>query len=796
MFGKLSRRNRPYKKADKQQKSDKGLLYAALSTLQHTTIVLLFIVLLSACSATKYVPEGSYLLDKVDVKVEGNADNVGNLTQYLRQRPNFKAFGFFRIYLGVYNLSGRDTSKKINRKLKEIGEKPIIYDPYLTFQSEKELQKYMRSMGYIEAEVSSNTLQEKEKKISVTYVITPHEPYKLRNITNNFDIDPTIDSLLKLRNGYAQTLLKKGDRFDLNVLDDERTRISNFLRNRGYFNFNKEYLSFSADTSIGNHLVDINMILSPYTEVQPDGVEIERSHQQYSIRNISITTYNGSKTNATNVGPLDTLQYSENFIVYSNGKPLIKPRFLEEDLRITPGSLYRDFLVQRTYSRFKRLGILRQSNIQFEDLRNGMNEIDCNISLFSTKPQSFSIDIEGTNSNGDLGFAGNVGYMHRNIFRGSETLGINAKYAQEAYSGLADILHKFVLDIGGEVSLTFPRFIFPLVSKSFKRKIEASTEFKINYNYQVRPNTYERTTVSLGMKYLLNFRRYYKYTIDLIDLNFVNISTSANFDSTYRADKYSVLRESYSDHFVMSTGFSYTYDNQQSANRNKIYYKTSFETAGNFLYAISNIFNIKKNSDGMFVVSNIPYAQFIKGEFDFAYNQTLDKRNHLIYHFNFGIAFPYGNGSVVPFEKRFFGGGANGVRGWSVRTLGPGNYSSENLNDFVKQSGDIKLLMNLEYRTKLFWKLEAAVFLDAGNIWTIKNYVSQPNGQFRFIKFYKQIALAYGVGLRFDFNYFLIRFDLGMKAYNPTLPKADRWRYHDVTWKDDFAFHFAIGYPF
>lgn len=751
--------------------------------------------LISSCSTTKYVPEGSYLLNRTNIKVDGNVANENDLTQYLRQRPNFKVFGLFRIHLGIYNLSGKDTTKKINRKLKEAGEPPVIYDPFLTFQSEKELQKYMKTKGYMQAEVSSLT-ETKKKKIEVNYHITPNQPYRIRNIENNFDTDPVIDSLLKSRGGYTQTKIKKGDLFDIDVLDDERERISTFLRRRGYYYFNKECLAFTADSSVGDHEVDLKIILKPYIITLPDGSEIESKHQQYKIRNINITTYNGSTTTETNVGKLDTLAYNKNIVIYSNGKPLLNPDVIEEGLRITPHSMYSDFIVERTYSRFNSLGILRASSIRFNDLHNGENELDCDISLYSAKPQSFSIDIEGTNSDGDLGFAANLGYAHKNVFRGSEVLGVKAKYAQEAYSGIQEILHKYVLDLGGEVSLNFPRFIFPFLRKDFKRRIDASTEFKINYNYQIRPQTYERTTISTGMKYMWNYRRFYKYSLNLIDLNYINISTSETFDSIYKADKYSVLRESYSDHFIMNTGFSISYDNQAMQTKtNKTYYKVSMETAGNILYGINNISHRKKNDDGQYEVGGIPYSQYVKGEVDYAYNQMIDERNRIVYHVGIGIAFPYGNASVIPFEKRFFGGGANGVRGWSVRTLGPGEYTSENYNDFVKQTGDIKLLMNMEYRAKLFWKLEAAAFLDAGNVWTIEKYEAQPNGQFEFDKFYKQIALAYGLGLRLDFSYFLIRFDLGIKAYNPCRIN-DNWRFNGLTWKDDCALHFAIGYPF
>jgi outer membrane protein assembly factor BamA len=246
----------------------------------------------------------------------------------------------------------------------------------------------------------------------------------------------------------------------------------------------------------------------------------------------------------------------------------------------------------------------------------------------------------------------------------------------------------------------------------------------------------------------------------------------------------------------MSTGFSYSYDNHLSNALNKKYYRFSIETAGNILQGVNSILGRKKNEEGQYEVGDIPYAQYVKGEFDFAYNYAFDQRNHLVGHINVGLAYPYGNASVVPFEKRFFGGGANGVRGWSVRTLGPGNYYSENLNDFVKQTGDVKLLMNLEYRAKLFWKIEAAVFVDAGNIWNIKKYEGQEEGTFYFNKFYKQLAVAYGLGLRLDLDYLILRFDGGMKAINPMKAGQDKYPILKPNFNRDFAFHFAVGYPF
>lgn len=769
-------------------------------------LVVMATLMLSSCSPTKYVPDNSYLLDKVQIDAGNSSVSNSELNKHLRQRPNFKAFGLFRIYLAVYNMSGRDSTKKINRKLRDIGEAPVIYDPFMTYRSERELQAYMKSKGYMNAMVSSEVKYKKRKRAEVHYNIEPGDPYKIGKIECDVPNDRVMDSVLHTRGGWTATKLKSGMLFDVDELDAERERLAKFLRRRGYYHFNKDYLKYTADSTIGNRQIDVTLHLKPFAKVMPNGDREESSHNRYKVRHIFVTEHKRTETPNEEVSR-DTMNYSQSMSVLYKDKPFLRPSVIDDELWIETDSLYNEFFVERSYSRLNSLGILRSSNIRFTDLQNEAHEVDCDIDLYPTKPQSFSFDVEGTNSEGDWGFALNFGYAHKNIFRGSELLSVKARYAQEAYSGFTDIFHKHVLDVGGEVGITFPRFLFPFLRKDFKRRISASTGFNVHYNYQVRPNTYERKTFAGSMKYLWTWRRFYNYTLDLLDVNYVKIKTDPSFDSIYSADRYSVLRESYSDHFVVNSGFSITYNNQALTTKtNKTYYRLAVESAGALLNGICHLVT-KKDENGQYKIGHIPFSQYVKVEADYAYNQKLDSRNHLVYHIGMGVAIPYGNASVVPFERRFYGGGANGVRGWSVRTLGPGKYSSDSYNDFVKQSGDVKLLMNVEYRTKLIWKAEAAAFIDAGNIWTVKNSPSQPNGQFKFSEFYKQIALAYGLGLRLDFSYFLIRFDMGVKAYNPANlgqdkddPAYDRhkgpWRFYGLNWKDDFALHFAVGYPF
>ena len=292
-----------------------------------------------------------------------------------------------------------------------------------------------------------------------------------------------------------------------------------------------------------------------------------------------------------------------------------------------------------------------------------------------------------------------------------------------------------------------------------------------------------------------------RHVLDLVDLNYVYLPKSrSNFlDSISNP----LLRYSYEDHFILRAGYVYYHTNKLPSNGYRQRFQSDFytfragvETAGNFLYGMSKLFGQKKRDDGSYRVFDINYSQYIKGEIDYTYTHRFSPRHMVAFHSGFGIGIPYGNSTILPFEKRFYAGGANGVRGWSVRTLGPGAFRGNNsVTNFINQCGDIRLDFNVEYRAKLFWVLELGAFIDAGNIWTIKEYDNQPDGVFKFDKFYKQIALAYGLGLRFDFTYFLIRLDLGMKAHNPAKGE-EPWPIFHPNWSRDSAIHFSVGYPF
>jgi outer membrane protein assembly factor BamA len=326
----------------------------------------------------------------------------------------------------------------------------------------------------------------------------------------------------------------------------------------------------------------------------------------------------------------------------------------------------------------------------------------------------------------------------------------------------------------------------------------------MNFNSQIRPE-FTRTLASASWSYKWVDNKRSQHRFDLLNINYIYVPwKSDNFKAYLEnlTDRNSILIKSYEDQLIVRMGYSYNYNSandqtRASQKRNSYSIRVNLEEAGNLLYGLSKAIHNTPKEDKGYVIANIPFAQYIKGDFDFAHNWNIDKRNSFVFHIGMGIAYPYGNSQVLPFEKRYFSGGPNSVRGWSVRSLGPGSYKGTDGNmNYINHSGDIKLDLNIEYRTHLFWKFNGAAFIDAGNIWNIREYEGQEEGTFRFNHFYKQLAVAYGLGIRFDLDYLIIRFDGGMKAVNPIQTGKYKYPLIRPNFSRDFAFHFAVGYPF
>ncbi len=759
------------------------------------------VVLLSAsCSSTKYVPDGSYLLDEARIQTDTKGIKPSNLSIYVRQKPNAKWFSLIKTQLYVYNWSGRDSTRWINRTLRKLGDAPVIYSDKETNRTSEEMTKAMQNMGYMGAMVEP-VRQVKKKKLKLVYKVTAGKPYKVRTL--KYDIqDDKIGEYMQ--QDSVATLLSEDMYFDVNILDAERQRITNYLLQNGYYKFNKDYISYTADTVRNTYLVDLTLHLAPY---RLPNEEKTQSHHQYTINKVNfITDYNVLESSAlSSVEVNDSLHY-KGFPIYYKDKLYLRPKVLTNNLRITPGTLFNEQDVQRTYSNFGRLQALKYTNIRFfETQQEDSTKLNAYVLLTKSKHQSVSFEIEGTNSAGDLGAAASVSFQHRNLFKGSETFMFKVRGAFEAVSALqgSGAHNQNYTELGAETTINFPRFMFPFLSNDFKRRIRATTEFGLQYSYQMRPE-FTRIVASAGWSYKWGVQRQRsQHRIDLLDINYLYMPwIDPTFKENYlEKDENYILRYNYDDRLIVRTGYSYTYNSagqalmNNSVMGNSYTIRFNFESAGNLLYAAAQIARMKKNEKDEYTLLNIPFAQYLKGDFDFAKNVVIDNRNSLAFHFGAGIAIPYGNATIIPFEKRYFSGGANSVRGWSVRNLGPGSFPGD--GNFLNQSGDIKLDASIEYRTRLFWKFRGAIFVDAGNIWTLRDYKDQPGGKFKFNEFYKQIAVAYGLGLRMDLDFFVLRFDAGMKTIDPVYKKG-KGRYPIIhpDFGRDLTFHFAVGYPF
>lgn len=755
-----------------------------------------------SCSSTKHVPGGEMLLDKVSIEIEGD-DRAGTeeeLINFLRQTPNHKVLGFAKLQLATYSLSGSDTTKWYNRWLRSLGQPPVIYDDELTEASRRQLRQALVNRGYMDAVVTVDTLlRPDDKRAAVTYNINTGRPHVIGSLGLNI-ADPAIRGIVEADSTLIS--IGEGDLFDRNELDNVRATITERLREHGYYAYSKELITFTADTIRGSKEVTLTLNMAAGTE--RDSVQTARRNRVYVVRSVTFVTEEAQHDPAL----ADTVEYRGMEMVYGPDR-YIRPSSLYDMCFIEPGEPYNARMVDRTYASLSRLSILRFINIDMKPAGEvgDIGLLDCVISISRNRKQSVSLEVEGTNSEGDLGFGIGATYQHRDLTHRSEMLTVKFRTAYESLSGNLDgFINKRYTEYAGEAGITFPKFVLPGATRGFKKRMQATTEVAVSFNYQERPE-YTRVIAGVAWRWKWNDRhRDYnrRHTFDLLDINYVRLPRSTIDFIDQIAPDNPLLRYSYEDHFIMRLGYTFYRTNRRIPTPEVNAFvmqphistlRASVETAGNLLYALSSAIDSRRE-DGAYKVFGIQYAQYVKGEVDYTYTRNLNSRNALAFHVGAGLAYPYGNSSMVPFEKRFYAGGANGVRGWGVRTLGPGCYDARNsVTDFINQCGDIRLDLSVEYRARLFWVFEGALFIDAGNIWTVHNYPNQPGGMFKFNRFYKQIAASYGAGIRMDFTYFLLRFDLGMKAHNPAM-NQEPWPLIHPKWGRDANFHFSVGYPF
>ena len=739
--------------------------------------LLLVMCALTACNATKFVPQGQYLLNDVKVIVEDTKDvPPADLMKYVQQKQNTEILGFWKLQLGIYNTASKDSTKWTSKNARKLGEAPVVFSAPMADASCLQLKRAMNNKGYFQARVDT-TMQVKMRKVNMRYHVTANKPYMLRH----YLVDVFHDELRSVAQNQRHCLIRNGMQFDADLLNQERQRVASAMRRRGYFYFDQEMLQFEADSNRLQGNIDVRMHL--HETVQKLSVdELDKIFRRYKIAHVSFhIDYDPSRV------PDNKKMYAssqDGYIFTWVGEKLLREKMLIRNCPIQPGDRYNENLVERTYARLNQLSPVKYVDISFEQI--SADELDCHIVLSRGKLNSVTVEVEGTYSAGDWGVAAGAGYVNRNLFRGAEELSVNGRgsYEWRQNGGRA-------IEAKASAELKFP----------------SAVAIDLGYNFQNRPDEYTRSIFNAGLQYSLKQPRFgLNHQFRFVDISYVYLPWISEAFRDQFLQPTNILKYSYENHFIVGLGYSGNYTSFRARQPHRSYWNINYnvETAGNLLRALAKPlhFNIDEES-GNYELLNTQFAQFAKADLSVTYNQVITPQHRLVFHADMGVAVPYGNSQTIPFEKRYFAGGANSVRGWAARTLGPGGYRGNGkLIDFNNQSGDVRLNLNVEYRAKVWSIFELAAFVDAGNIWTIFDYEAQPYGVFQFSEFYKQIALAYGVGVRLDLSFFIFRVDFGVKLYDPSRLYGNlagtQWRTvgNGLNWREDMSLHFAIGYPF
>ncbi|HWS00711.1 MAG TPA: BamA/TamA family outer membrane protein [Prolixibacteraceae bacterium] len=735
------------------------------------------------------------------IEISEKTIDKSTLKSYQKQKPNTRIFGFWKFHLGLYNLSSK---KKDNSWFKRIGEAPVIYDPFLTQKTREEFERFLHNKGYYHAEIRDSTLLKKNGKADVYYYIKANRPYTIRS----YEMEIRDDSLRNfLKKPAAESLIKANSLFDADLLGSESQRLLKKIQNDGFYKSTKNIFYYEADSVSKERGVDLKLVIDKESVGNTFDELSRKNHERYTFRNFyylnekEIQSSLFSENGAMDTIKSDTLRIGNHFFV-SKKKLRLKPDLLMNANHMADRKFYSSVLVDRTYNEFFALRLFKLVNIRIVETGEkdtlGYPMLDCFFHLTPSMSQSYSASIEGTNSLGNFGLAGNLGYQHKNLFRGGEVFDLLFLAATQKQSyGEADSATTFnSVETGIDARITVPKYIAPFLKVNFFEYSTPQTFFNISYNYQKRPD-YTRTIARSAFGYQWKSSDYKTHRVNVLDLNLVKMF---ELDSAF-LDRIENLyiKSSYIDHSITAFNYSYTYSTQTQKKLGYKVFKYNIETAGNIPYLVSSALNRPKYlSEGgtieQYYLLNTPFAQYLKFDLEYRKLWMDGPYNGIAIRAFGGTAIAYGNSDQLPFERKYFSGGANGIRAWPIRTLGPGSYQSDP-NEFPNQSGDIKLEANAEYRFKMIGPLEGALFFDMGNIWSVRD--NREGTEFSLNRFYKEIALGSGAGVRYDFSYVILRLDLAFKMHDPSLAEGDRWiSPGDYMKSGNVNFVFGIGYPF
>lgn len=784
----------------------------------------------TACSVTRRLPEGEYLLQRVTVEPDRSTPRrdripAADLEKYIRQTPNKRFLGT-NFYVWLYEQADPAKQNGWNNWKRRIGQEPVLLDRNLTERSARNLKVYMDSKGFFSSQAAFeiDTLS-RRRRARVTYRTRQGEPYRIDTISYEFR-DKFLEQIVLP--DTARSLLRPGDIFDITVLDRERERITAYLKERGYYNFTVNNIEYVADTLAGNHRVGLRMVVKQYlTGYDERGQALMDNNTVYRIDRINVfPDYDptAARTDSTLVQRLDTVYYRGLNIIYEK-RPNLRPSVLRQAIPLYPNSIYNSAQVNRTYTDLMSLGYFKSARLAFVERPQEVDVasyvsfigdsadstqtrytkegyLECNILCTPTLKQGFKVELEGSTTSSFYGLKATVGYQNRNIFRGAEAFDV-AFTAGYEFMKAPDAKKKRATEFGVATSLTFPRFLVPWHSGRSRSVNQPKTKVELSVNFQDRPY-YRRTLSSAGFSYLWSNNRYSSFSLRPVDINVIDVSRlDPEFLQIDKAEDGSdggmvqnrYLKESFRTQFVGGLSFGYSYNNQRrNLGGNATNIRFNLETAGNLIDGVEHLFWPAPKDGDHRTIFSIPYSQYFRTDLSVSRKIMLGETTSVVGRIYGGVAMAYGNSSAVPFDRQFYAGGSNGMRGWTPRTLGQGSVPDPH-DDFPIQTGDVKLEANLELRFPIWGIVHGATFFDLGNIWYIKRSPDySDDAVFFFDKFYRQLGFNTGLGLRFDIRFFVLRLDWGIQLHNPNNPAGERW-IHNFRWKNT-ALNFGVGYPF
>lgn len=738
-----------------------------------------FILILSGCSTSKNIPDNDALytgsiIDISQTEVSSKHKKIihRNIKQLLKPKPNSKILGM-PIKLWMYNLgSEKGIGGWIRRKF---GEEPVLFSRVNVKNTEELLDNYLENRGFFQVFVSSETIVA-NKKAKVRYEVKTGPEYKIRNMVFPTDSTTLGDAIRETKSG---TLLHAGAPFNLDLILGERIRINTILKERGYYYFHDDYLLIEADSTIGNNSADLYMKIKKETPAE--------SKQAYKINDVFIYSDYHLSEAREDTSMMYAVKYQGYYVIDSAG--LFKPIVFESSMQFKAGDYYSRKDHNATLSRLINLGNFKFVKNRFALVSDaGETKLNTYYYLTPLPKKTIRAELTGTSKTNNLiGSQITLGWKHRNTFGAAEHLSINLFAGAELQIN-GNFAKTATYRIGGDISLSVPRFVVPLIRIRTRGEFVPRTNLLIGYEQLNRQMLYTLRSVRGNFGYLWKESLKSEHQLFLLAVNYVKpLSISQLYlDSIVNIPSLARITE---QQFILGSTYNYNY-NQLAGNSKQtgVYFNGLVDIAGN-IYGLLSGANWKTNETKR--LFGVGFAQFIKTELDVRYYYQVSSKGQWATRLIAGVGYPYGNNKELPFVKQFFAGGNNSLRGFRSRTIGPGSYRSPNAGNssalfLADQSGDIKLEMNVEYRRKLFSIVEGALFADAGNVWLVNDDIKRPGAQFTS-RFLRELAFDAGFGLRFNFTILMLRFDFAFPLKVP---------YATSPLDKSMVINLAIGYPF